>query len=236
VKQDLIKNFCLIDYEFIIDRLYIDRRPLRKDDNDTRAIFSRYLREVYGFKDFYETQTDALFDILCNTFSLLRINRGSIDKKSIESMIVRELCRSGWYCNLSIALGYKKIDNGYIKDNDLIIKRANIVSGVKKGFKKVKNGWRRAYLKEFLLSLLTGGKRCPQCGHHMIANLAGLNGIACPKCGYNPYVTLVLFCECGNYEVIKAQPELTDDAVFSYMNEFFKKKITLIVRNVDENC
>lgn len=223
VKRELINDCCLSDYEFLVDRLYIDRRPLQKDDNDIRAIFSKYLRQVYGFKDFYESQTDSLFDILCNKFALLRINRGCIDKKDIESIIGKELCRSSWYSGLSITLGYKKVDNGYIKDNDLLIKRNNILAGVKKGYKKVMSGWRKAFLKEFLLSQLIGAKKCPQCGHPMIANLGGLNGIACPDCGYNPYVSLVLFCECGNYEIIKAQPEVTDDAVFSYLNEYFKK-------------
>ena len=55
----------------------------------------------------------------------------------------------------------------------------------------------------------------------MMANMMGIFGIACPNCGFNPYVTMFIFCECGAYEVVKAQPELEDDKQIQYLKEFF---------------
>ena len=92
---------------------------------------------------------------------------------------------------------HKKLENGYVQDHELDIKRANIANGVRKAYKKIMHGWRKAYLKEILVSIILSAKRCPQCGHPMMANIYGMNGIACPDCGYTPYVSLVLCCECG---------------------------------------
>jgi DNA-directed RNA polymerase subunit RPC12/RpoP len=83
---------------------------------------------------------------------------------------------------------------------------------------------KKAYFKEFLLSCVLSAKRCPKCGHPMMANINGLNGIACPDCGYAPYVTLIAFCECGDFEVVKTQPELNDEKIFNYLNDFFNNK------------
>ena len=35
---------------------------------------------------------------------------------------------------------------------------------------------------------------------------------------------MITFCECGEYEVVKTQPELTDDKIFNYLNDFFNDR------------
>lgn len=222
IKESIIKEFKLTGYESIIDRLYIDNRPLFRDIEDTRAIFARYLRTAYGFKDHGETRIDFLFNELCDKFAELRRNRDNIDKAEIEKILGEELCKSSWYSGMSLSLGYTKIESGYIKNTKLLAEKEKLQSGAQYVVKKIMSGWRRYYFKEFLLSMIIGAKRCPQCGHPMMANIMGLNGIACPDCGYNPYITLILYCECGAFEVVKRQPELDEDSIFNYLNNFFR--------------
>jgi hypothetical protein len=224
IKNTLLSDFSMEKYKEIIDYLTIDTRPLFRDNKDTKAIFARYLRLAYGFKDHGEKSIDNLFILLTNTFAELRRNRNFIEKSSIEAMLGKELCRSSYLSGMSLALGYTRTENGYVKDKTLISKRESIELGAKKAVKIILSNWRKAYLKEFLKSSVFGAKRCPICGHPMIANINGLKGIACPDCGYNPYVTMIAFCECGEFEVVKTQPELTDDKIFNYLNDFFSNR------------
>lgn len=224
IKNSLISDFDLLKYDKIIDRIHIDKRPLFRDVEDTRAIFARYLRKVYGFRDQGEHRIDILFNILCEKFAELRRNRDNISRTELEKILGNELCKASWYSGVSLILGYKKLENGYVQDHELDIKRTNIANGVRKAYKKIMHEWRKAYLKEILVSIILSAKRCPQCGHPMMANIYGMNGIACPDCGYAPYVSLVLCCECGEYELIKAQPEIFDDSIFNYLNDFFRAR------------
>lgn len=234
IKKALIANFDLGDYEEIIDSLYIDNRPLFRDIEDTRAIFARYLRLAYGFKDQGEERTDALFNALCDKFAELRRNRNHICRTELETILGKELCKASWYSGLSLILGYTKIENGYVKDSQLYTKRIIVENGVKKAYKRVMRGWRKAYLTEFLLSMLISAKRCPQCGHPMMANLNGLNGIACPDCGFNPYVSIILCCECGDYEVIKTQPDISADSLFNYINDYFRTRKDTVCKHCEK--
>lgn len=231
IKKSLINDFDLLKYDKIIDRLHIDKRPLFRDVEDTHAIFARYLRKAYGFRDQGEHRIDILFNTLCEKFAELRRNRDNISRTELEKILGTELCKASWYSGLSLILGYKKLENGYVQDHELDIKRANIANGVRKAYKKIMYGWRKAYLKEILVSIIFSAKRCPQCGHPMMANIYGINGIACPDCGYVPYVSLVLCCECGEYELIKRQPEISDDSIFNYLNGFFRSRKDTACKN-----
>ncbi|MBU3110831.1 hypothetical protein [Clostridium lacusfryxellense] len=225
IKQELMNRFEIpIKYDKLLDRLKIDTRSLMIDNEDTRAIFARYLRKAYGIKDFGERRIDVVYENLGNKFARLRRNRGNIYKKNIEEIIGKEFCKSSWYYGISVTLGYKKEQNGYVRSNELIKKQQEIAYGARKAIRIIMRGWKKSYIKEFLISLLRGAKQCPKCSHPMIANHGGLNGIACPECGFSPYVTFIIYCECGSYEVIKVQPEITEDAIFGYINEFFKKR------------
>ena len=221
IKKTLLSDFSIEIYQDIIDHLTIDTRPLFRDNKDTKAIFARYLRLAYGFKDHGEKSIDNLFISLTDKFAELRRNRNHIDKSSIETILGKELCKSSNLSGISLALGYTKLEGGYVKDKNLMSKRESIVFGAKKAAKTIMHNWRKAYFKKFLLNFLLSAKQCPKCGHPMMANINGLNGIACPDCGYNPYVTMIAFCECGEFEVVKTQPELTDDKIFNYLNNFF---------------
>ena len=220
VKRELIVDFALTKYTDIINKIKIVNRPLFRDDKDVPAIFSRYLRLVYGFKTQKEYVIDNIYSELITEIERARRTRGFISREKIETIIGKKLIKDTVFDKFDLLIGYDKGENGY-KKKSVNIELADLEKGSQKAIKKIFKGWRKAFRKEFFTSMLIGDKKCPECGHPMIANIKGLFGIACPDCGYSPYLTMFSTCNCGNYEVIKTQPELTDSQIFNYMNEFY---------------
>lgn len=221
VKDALILNFDLQAYADIIDKVRVDVRPLFKDSIDTKVMFGMYLRLNYIFKDPGDIIVDNLYTNLTSKFAELRRKRGAITKAELEAVVNSAISKGSIFSGLSLSVGYSKIKNGYVKNEQKVKKRDLIMAGYKKAKQDLMRGWRKAYRKEMIISCIFSAKRCPQCGHPMTANMMGLFGIACPDCGFNPYVTMFMFCECGAYEVVKAQPELDDDKQIQYLKEFF---------------
>ena len=169
---------------------------------------------------------------MTNEFAKARRNRSAIQKKEIERMVNKAISKQTVFSNIALQSGYKKIKNGYVKDGEIERKQIELSMGFHKAKKKIMKGWRRAYCNEFIKSLIVGAKRCPKCGHPMTANIMGLNGIACPDCGFNPYVSMILFCECGEFQVIKSQPEMDSESQIKYVKEYFLIK----EKNCCDNC
>lgn len=220
VKIELMEDFKLTKYKDIINRIKIVNRPLFRDDKDVPAIFSRYLRLAYGFKIQREYLIDKIYNELIAEIEKARRKRSFISKEKIETIISKKLIKDTIFDKFDLLIDYEKTENGYkkkIRNKELI----DLEKGSKKAVKKIYKDWIKVYKKEFFMGMLIGNKRCPECGHPMIANINGLFGIACPDCGYSPYLTMFSTCNCGNYEVIKTQPELIDSKIFAYMNEFF---------------
>lgn len=221
VKAEFIKDFKLENYVAIVDKFVIDSRPLFRDNRDTAAIFSRYLRLAYSFKNQKECHISEIYNKLVLKMGELRVNRGSIDNEKIEEIIGRELVRDSVFNQISMISGYKKVENGYVKNDENREKLIRIEKGGKIAFKSIMREWRKAYFKDFVISLFLGNYECPECRHPMIANFNGLRGIACPNCGYNPYATIFSFCECGSFDIIKSQPEIEDSKILHYLNDYY---------------
>lgn len=221
VKAEFIKDFKLEKYVDIVDRFVIDSRPLFRDNRDTSAIFSRYLRLAYGFKDQKEHYINQIYNKLVFKMGELRANRSSINNEEIEEIIGRELVKDSVFNQFSMISGYKKVDNGYVKNDDQSKRLIRIENGFKIAYKSIMRDWRKVYFKEFVRSIFLGAHKCAKCGHPMVANLCGLRGIACPDCGYNPYVTIFSFCECGAYDIIKTQPEMEGSKMLNYLNDYY---------------
>lgn len=219
VKDELVSILSLEKYVDILDKLRIIRRPLFRDDRDVPAVFSRYLRLAYGFKNQKEFLITNVYNELIAEIEKQRRNRGFISKETIEIIIGKNLVKDTPFNGLDLMVGYEKVKNGYIKKTDK--KLTEFEWGRNRAIRNIYKDWRKAYWKEFLISMLLSAKRCPECGHPMLANMCGMFGIACPDCGYTPYVTVFSFCDCGNYEVIKGQPELIDSKILTYINEFY---------------
>lgn len=230
VKKNLVDEFELNKYDSLIDRLTIVFRPLFIDCQDTMAIFAQTLRVYYPIKGLAIETIDELYQKLLNNFSAARRSRGYLTKKELEEIVSKTICSTSPFSGLELMSGYKKVENGYIKSTEAIEKNAALANGYKIAIKSIMKGWRKAHLKEFLVSLVHSAKRCPKCGHPMMANFNGLNGIACPDCGFSPYVSMFSFCECGNYELIKSQPEMDTEMQIKYIREYVSNRETNICK------
>ena len=151
----------------------------------------------------------------------LRRTRGSLSKEIILNIIGKHLVQDTVFNKFDLLVDYEKIENGYKKKTQKNKELIDLEKSRQIAIKKIFRDWRKVYKNEFLISILLGNKRCPKCGHPMMANLKGLFGISCPDCGYIPYLTMFSICDCGNYEVIKPQPELSDSKIFTYINDFY---------------
>lgn len=132
VKDELISNFSLSKYADIIDKIRVEVRPLFKDNKDTKAIFGRYLRLNYIFKDPGDIIVDSLYINLNNKFAELRRNRGAITKAELEVIVNSAISKGSIFSGLSLSVGYSKIENGYVKNEQKVEKRDLIMVGFKK--------------------------------------------------------------------------------------------------------
>lgn len=169
VKDALISNFALSKYADIIDKVRVEVRPLFKDSKDTKAIFGRYLRLNYIFKDPGDIIVDNLYTNLTNKFAELRRKRGAITRAELEEVVNSAISKGSIFSGLSLSVGYSKIENGYVENEQKVKKRDLIMAGFKKAKKDIMRGWRKAYRKELIISCIFSAKRCPQCGHPMMA-------------------------------------------------------------------
>lgn len=221
VKNELIECFNLQKYNCLIDNFNIDKRPLFRDDEDVRAIFSRYLRLAYGVKDHKQSSIDAVYKELISNFEQARRERGFVTSETIKGIIGKILVKDTIFDKFQLVIGYEKVENGYKRIETKKSQLIDIEKGCKKAARNILRDWRHVYKREFVLSLLIGAKRCPECGHPMMANINGLRGISCPDCGYTPYTSIFSACNCGHYELIKSQPELDNSKIFKYLTEFY---------------
>lgn len=221
VKKELMKDFDLSKYSDILDKLKIVYRPIFRDDKDVPAIFSRYLRLKYGLRIPKEYIVEKIYNELILEIEKLRRTRGSLSKEIILNIIGKHLVQDTVFNKFDLLVDYEKIENGYKKKTQKNKELIDLEKSRQIAIKKIFRDWRKVYKNEFLISILLGNKRCPKCGHPMMANLKGLFGISCPDCGYIPYLTMFSICDCGNYEVIKPQPELSDSKIFTYINDFY---------------
>lgn len=91
VKRELIADFALTKYTDIINNIKIVNRPLFRDDKDVPAIFSRYLRLVYGFKTQKENLIDKIYYELMAEIERARRTRGFISREKIETIIGKKI-------------------------------------------------------------------------------------------------------------------------------------------------
>ena len=115
----MIENFELAKYVDIINRIKIVNRPLFRDDKDVPAIFSRYLRLVYGFKNQKEYLITDIYNELIAEVEKSRRTRSFINKEKIELIIGKNLVKDTLFEKIQFLIGYEKIENGYKKKTDI---------------------------------------------------------------------------------------------------------------------
>ena len=223
--KELLYNYNIgLEYAEIVKNLHIDIRPLFKDKNDTEAIFAQCLRKSYPIRDFGSKISSVIFNELNLTFAHGRRNRLSISKTDILKVINNNIRVDNFVQEVSLVLEYEKTQNGYLPSKRAQEINREIRKSNQKIVRKVMKAWRKVYWKEFLTALIFGFVKCPHCGHPLMANIGGLKGISCPDCGYQPYVTLILGCSCGHYNVIRSQPALTTEEIFNSVLKYFENR------------
>lgn len=93
-----------------------------KDSKDTKAIFGRYLRLNYIFKDPGDIIVDNLYTNLTNKFAELRRKRGAITRAELEAVVNSAISKGSIFSGLSLSVGYSKIENGYVENEQKVKK------------------------------------------------------------------------------------------------------------------
>ena len=219
--DDLYDLYPKIERE-ILTRLTIKNYAFVKDKDKSIANFNYMIRQAYPIKDFGDEYLENIYKSILNLFYHARNERGSVSQEDFSIPILMLVGISSDPIEL---FGYKKDKAGYMKNVDLKRDYNDHVKSMKKTFKKIRKEWFiYTKLKNFkFFSLKPNYELCEKCGHPLIANFWGINGLACPDCGYFPFLTLIIPCICGeHYFIVKQQPELNNEKIFIYINDFVK--------------
>lgn len=205
---DILKELSIKDYSYV------------KDETQSLANFTHSIRQTFPIRDFADSYLQTIYENLIYQFSISRKERREIYKKDflgpIESLIKFEIDSLDY-------LAYSKTKNGYFKNIDNMKFVEENIKILKKTYWRI---WRK-WFKYYGLKIMTPFRWyeiCPKCNHPLMGNLMGINGIVCPDCGYFPFITLILVCDCGEYSIIKKQPELSPEKMFEYVNTFVKNE------------
>lgn len=207
----------------ILTRLSIKNYAFVKEKDKSIANFNYMMRQAYPVKDFGDEYLENIYKNILSSFYYARSERGYILQEDFSKPILTLVEISN---NFVESYGYKKDKDGYVKDKNLKHQYRDHEKAIRKVYRKIRKDWFvYTKLKNFKLwNLLTPNYEfCAKCGHPLIGNFGGINGLVCPDCGYFPFLTLVIPCICGkHYFIIKQQPELNSEKIFIYINDFVK--------------
>lgn len=203
----------------VLTRLSIKDYNFVKDEKTSFAYFSHNIGQAYQIKRFSEKSLKAMYHSLAYKFSTSRKDRKAVDRsdfvKPIESYKKFEMGQLQYF-------EYQRTKKGYYKNLDGTKLAKENYKIVRKAYWKIWREWFKYYgLKILKPYPITSYEKCPKCTHPLMANFGGINGIACPDCGYFPFMSLILVCDCGSYELIKKQPKLEPEEMFNYINSFY---------------
>lgn len=210
IEQEMLTRLTIKNYAFV------------KDKDKSIANFNHMIRQAYPIKDFGDEYLENIYKNILILFYYARHKRGYVSQEDFSKPILALVGISG---NFIESYGYKKDKAGYVKDKVLKRDYYEHARAMRTVYKKIRKDWFiYTKLKNFkFLSLKSHYEMCENCGHPLIANFWGINGLGCPDCGYFPFLTLIIPCICGeHYFIIKHQPELNSEKIFIYVNDFVK--------------
>lgn len=223
----IICNQYKIDHilKDVVTNLSIDERRMFKYEDETIALFAHLLRKAYKFRDFADSLIKEIFDNLLEYYDYCRLKRKPMNRKQILTRLNRIINYGGPLDSSTSMWGsyYQLTERGYektSKDSQKLIQ--DIHKGCTKARNKVFKAWIKYHWKSLVVTNLFGTHdRCLVCGHPLVAKFGGFFGLSCPDCGYQPFNTLLLVCNCGNYSIVKKQPSLNGDDISEYIRYFF---------------
>jgi len=200
----------------VVGRLQFDLRRILKDDKSTFAIFAHAVRRFNPIDDIGDFAIELLFnEFINNLISPRRRVRGSFSKKEILAIIGRLRLRR----TDDLAVMYRRTENGYSRK--IVNARDPEADIVNRGSRQMMSAWRKAFYKRAVWGFFWGGHgSCGDCGHPLMGGISGLNGIQCPDCGYFPFMTLVAFCACGGYIIVKKQPPTIHFDLIEFVSQY----------------
>lgn len=188
--------------------LVVSERRIGENPQVANAMFAHAMRNAIAVHNYGDTELVELFEKLSRSlFYDRRRARGVLDLQDLERMLLAPLVP------LHIAayqVEYVRTKYGYVRDRKRdaeLKKERRLVLGFAR---ELMREWRKKTLRIRLVnSILREPIACLACGHPLMANFYGRNGLACPDCGYQPYLTLFYACDCGRGAVVQKQPDLS---------------------------
>jgi DNA-directed RNA polymerase subunit RPC12/RpoP len=192
----------------LAEALVVCERRIGQNPGMAAALFAHAMRMAIKVHNYGDTEIIGLFEeISSGTLHDRRVTRGVLDLGDLERILISPLVP------LQISayqVDYVRTRFGYIRDQARRVDLGNEYRIVMTCSKSLMREWRRKTFRDRFKDLIYRGHiGCLACGHPLIANLNGRNGLACPDCGYQPFLTLFYACDCGSGVVVQRQPDLS---------------------------
>lgn len=210
-----------IDSKILVN-LHIDTSNYMKDSDISKISFIHLLRKIYPVRIYSDEFAYDIYTSLSSVlFSSARRQRDSVTKSEVNELILSHIAPLN---NISIEIDFVKTEKGYRKDPKLTKFLADEGLVFQKVIRKIKSDWIKFYWKTIIRNiLLPSNEVCLECQHPLIAGFFGTFGLSCSSCGYTPFVSLVFACDCGDYSLIKSQPELGTEQCVEYISDYIRK-------------
>jgi len=190
------------------EKLVVTERRVGQSPGTAAALFAHAMRVAVRVHNYSDTELISAFEQLANqTLRDRRLTRGVLSFGELERILVAPLVplQIAWF-----QVAYTRTQFGYIRDKDREGRLRQEQQLVMSYSKALMREWRRkTYWDRFKDSWYRGHVGCLACGHPLIANYNGRNGLACPDCGYQPFLTLFYACDCRQGAVVQRQPNLS---------------------------
>lgn len=204
----------------VIRNLRIDVRRLLRDDTETVALFCHTMRQAYPFRDFGDRALRRLFYLLQDELMApARRARGSVSSRQFAQAI-----KDAIVSNLNSLLNmepYVRTKRGYVRNQADRTNQIRHLAARQRSLHFLRKSWRR---KQWIRALIGRWDMCAECGHPLMGNFCGLNGLFCPDCRFLPFLSLVYACDCGFHFIIAQQPPLRQEALDDLLARFLDDK------------
>jgi hypothetical protein len=222
-RQDLAEGYAIP--QNIVEGLFIETRSLKRDLPDTLALFAHELRRLFPIVSFGDLTVEVVYlNVINNLIAPRRRQRLSFTRTEFL-----KACEGHSDAVTFLETLYKKMPTGYKYRPYDVPESAIMRARAQKQFMKE---WRKAYfatamrnvLRFWLAPLLRPIPDCEECWHPLVFGFGGLSGIRCRRCGWFPFATLVVFCKCGAYTIVKRQPPTNAQQILELLSSHILEK------------
>jgi hypothetical protein len=197
-------------------RTVIDTRNLGRDSSECKAIFAHAMRSVYPVQAFGDQGLTAIYEDLATLFAERRRRRLFVPLTELDMRILRPLVPLPL---VSFHTHYVPTEYGYVQDPDRERSLREEDAYRRRAEKIAHQRWRRHTRRSRARAVLAGAIKCPACNHYLIGKFYG---ILCPDCRYQPFLTVLYACDCGEPVPLIRQPQLDALRAFGDLLEIIR--------------